>query len=426
MNAEIIAVGTELLLGQILNTNAAYLSRELAEMGIDCYYQTVVGDNQKRLEEVMRHSERRSDIHIFIGGLGPTKDDLTKETLSAYLNVPLVTDDGAAEKVIRFYRNLDREMTENNWKQAQVLKDSTVLKNTTGLAAGTYLEKEGHLYILLPGPPSELKPMFENEVKPLLLAESTEESVMVSRVLRFFGIGESTLASKLNDLIEQQTNPTIATYAGDHEVTVRLTAKGTTEKSCQALIDSLEKEIKFRVGEFLYGYGENNRLANEVKQLLIEKKLQITAAESLTGGAFQSELASVSGVSECFAGGIVTYSHTIKEDVLGVSSDTIERYGVVSADCAIEMAEKARDLFQATIGISFTGAAGPSSLEGELPGSVWIGFSMKGKPSFAKHYRFAKDRNNNRKRAVLSGLDLIRRVLLDLPLSNKVTSEKEK
>lgn len=419
MSAEIIAIGTELLLGQITNTNTAYLSRELAELGIDSYYQTVVGDNKSRLKKVIEESEARSTIHIFVGGLGPTKDDITKEVVAEHLGLSLITDKEAEQKVISFFKKTNQPMTENNKKQSANLEGSKPLSNDTGMAVGTYLEMGKHTYVLLPGPPAELKPMFESKVKPLLLDRFASNTVLLSRTMRFFGIGESALASQLDDLVEAQKNPTIATYAGDQEVKIRLTSKEKTKEECKKKLTELEELIQDRVGEFFYGYGEENSLPKVVENLLVNRKMTLTAAESLTGGAFQGELASVAGVGDCFVGGIVTYSKEMKQQVLGVSEEIISKKGVVSAECAIEMATKAREMFKTDIGISFTGVAGPTPLENEMPGSVWIGVSIKNREVFAKHYQFAKDRNSNRRKTVLSGFDLIRRVLVGIPISEK-------
>ncbi|MGX7419671.1 competence/damage-inducible protein A [Carnobacterium gallinarum] len=416
MRAEIIAVGTELLLGQIVNTNAAFLSQELAGLGINVYHHVVVGDNPERLERVLQEAESRSELIILSGGLGPTKDDLTKQTVANHLKRQLVTDTTTLEKVIAFHEHSNRPMAENNKLQAVVLEGSIVLKNSTGLAAGMFLQNEKTIYVLLPGPPNELKPMFLHEVKPLLLANMDKPELLISRVLRFFGIGESRLVTILDDLIEKQTNPTLAPYAGVHEVTLRISANGATEEACIQLLNTMEAEIQKRVGSYFYGYGDETNLVESVVNLLKEHHLTITAAESLTGGEFQSSLASVSGVSEVFNGGVVTYSNESKSKLLNVSEKTIAEAGVVSEACGIEMAEGVRKLFNTDIALSFTGVAGPNSLEGQAVGTVWIGIAQKGKPSFAKCYHFARNRNSNRQQATLSGLDLVRRLIKQLPL----------
>ncbi|WP_407372496.1 competence/damage-inducible protein A [Carnobacterium sp.] len=418
MNAEIIAVGTELLMGQVVNTNASFLSRELSLLGIDVYHQVVIGDNPKRLLEVIQVAEKRSDLVILSGGLGPTKDDITKQVVAKHLNKKLILDMNTMEKISSYFKNSKRVMTENNRLQAMVIEESTVLKNETGLAAGMFLNQDKQAFLLLPGPPSELEPMFINEVRPLLVDGRPNENHLISRVLRFFGIGESQLAAEIDDLIEEQKNPTLATYAGRHEVTLRLTANGSTEEACQFLLDKMEATIQQRIGGYFYGYGEDRRLVNVVTDLLKEQNLTITAAESLTGGSFQHLITSVSGASEFFKGGIVTYSNDAKTAILGVEKKTIEESGVVSAECAIEMAKKAQKMFDTDLAISFTGVAGPDKLENKEVGTVWIGIVTK-ETAVAKEYHFGKGREDNRERSIMSGLDLIRRVLLDLPVEQK-------
>ncbi|AEB29378.1 competence damage-inducible protein A [Carnobacterium sp. 17-4] len=419
MNAEIIAVGTELLMGQVVNTNASFLSRELSLLGLDVYHQVVVGDNPKRLLEAIQVAEQRSDLVILSGGLGPTKDDITKQVLAEHLNKKLILDMSTMEKISSYFKNSKRVMTENNRLQAMVIEGSTVLKNETGLAAGMFLKQDKQAFLLLPGPPSELEPMFIKEVRPLLMDGRPNENHLVSRILRFFGIGESQLAAELDDLIEEQKNPTLATYAGKHEVTLRLTANGTTEEACQLLLDKMEAIIQQRIGGYFYGYGEDRRLVNVVTDLLNEQNLTLTAAESLTGGAFQNLITSVSGASNYFKGGIVTYSNEAKTTILGVAKRSIEEFGVVSAECAIEMAKKAQGMFDTDLAISFTGVAGPDKLDNKEVGTVWIGIATK-ETTFAKEYHFGKGRENNREKSIMSGLELIRRVLLNLPIEQKV------
>lgn len=271
MKAEIIAVGTELLLGQIVNSNAAFLSQELAVLGINVYHHVVVGDNPERLDQVLTEAEKRSDLIILSGGLGPTKDDMTKQTIAAHLNRSLITDAATLKTIVEYHEKTKRPMPENNKLQAVVIEGSTVLKNPTGLAAGMFIKENGKMYVLLPGPPSELKPMFLQEARPLLLANSDKPELLVSRVLRFFGIGESKLVTILDDLIENQKNPTIAPYAGVHEVTLRLTANGGSEKACNELLDRLEATIQERVGTYFYGYGDETTLVEVVVDLLKEK-----------------------------------------------------------------------------------------------------------------------------------------------------------
>lgn len=413
MNAEIIAVGTELLLGQIVNTNAAFVAKELASLGVNAYYQTVVGDNEEKLKEAFRIAEGRSDFLILIGGLGPTQDDITKETLAAYLAEPLVSDPGALEHIRHWFAASGREMTENNRKQAQYFQNGRVFPNRNGHAVGTFLEKAGKAYLLLPGPPKELEKMFREKVRPFLEEYIRgEKQYILSKTLRFFGMGESTLTDRLQDIISAQTNPTIAPYAGNYEVTLRITANGVDEAECRALLEETAGKILAVVGDYCYGEGESNSLMAVVKNLLQERGLRLSAAESLTGGLFQAELVKVPEIGDIFPGGIVSYEEAIKQDVLGVPQNILQEHGMVSEQCAIAMAECCRGMFQSDIGISFTGAAGPDELEGHPAGTVWIGVSQKGKTAFARKYRFLRDRNGNREQTVMQGFELLRRTLL--------------
>ncbi|MFL2099168.1 competence/damage-inducible protein A [Desemzia sp. FAM 24101] len=421
MNAEIIAVGTELLLGQIVNSNASYLSSELAALGIDVFHHTVVGDNEQRLKEAVEIAEQRADLIVFSGGLGPTKDDITKQVLADHLGLSLRVDEKTEQQITNYFNEMKREMTTNNQRQALVIEGAVVLNNQSGLAAGMYLEHENRKYILLPGPPNELKPMFRDEIVPILSVRAEDTEILVSRVLRLFGIGESQLADTLADIIDNQTNPTIATYAGENEVSIRITAKEKTAEKCNQLLDVLENQVRNLVGEYIYGIGSDTSLAQVVRDLLVDKDYRITAAESLTGGLFQSTLVNIPGLSLNFIGGLVSYSEGVKENVLGVAKETIDHYGVVSFECATEMADRIKEMFDADIGISFTGYAGPKEIDGEKAGSVWIGLAVSGKETTAYHSHFVKDRNNNRQRTVLTGLDIVRRLLLDLP-SKKVNN----
>jgi nicotinamide-nucleotide amidase len=420
MNAEIIAVGTELLLGQVVNTNATFLSKELAALGIEVYHQTVVGDNPKRLEETIEFAEKRSHLIILTGGLGPTKDDLTKQVLADHLEKNLILDEEAMKKIVLFHENRKRPMSENNQLQALVIEGSIVLENHNGLAVGMFLNLATHSYLLLPGPPHELEEMFKEEAKPLLLEQTTTSTVLLSRVLRFYGIGESRLVTLVDDLIENQTNPTIASYTGKHEVRLRLTANGDTEVECETMLDNLEAIIRERAGDYIYGYGDDTSLVEAVSEIIKDKKLTLSAAESLTGGAFQSMLTAISGASDFYEGGLVTYSNRIKKEILDINPKLIDQYGVVSSQCAIKMAEHVKSLFKTDIGISFTGVAGPSKLENKKSGTVWIGLAVKNEETYAKCFHFEGDRNSNRELSVLSGLHLIYRDLLDKKIKDKI------
>lgn len=412
MIAEIISVGTELLLGQIVNTNAAYIAKKLAQLGINTYYQTVVGDNEEKLIQTIKIAEERSDLLIFIGGLGPTPDDLTKETVAKHLEEPLILDAASLENIRYYFEQQGREMSSNNQKQAVYFQNGRFFKNSVGHAIGTYLQKNEKAYLLVPGPPKEMIKMLDEEIEPFLRSlNENKEQFILSNTLRFYGIGESTLVDQLASIIENQTNPTVAAYAGSYEVSLRITASGPDEASCKERMEKMKEEILAVVGDYCYGEGEDNSLANVVETILVEKGLKISAAESLTGGLFQSTLVSVPQCGQVFPGGIVSYEEGIKRDVLGVPEEILEKDGMVSEACAISMAEKCLEMFRTDLAISFTGAAGPDSLEGNPPGTVWIGISQVGKESFARKYRFMHDREGNRERSVQQGLDLLRRLL---------------
>jgi len=402
MNAEIIAVGSELLLGQIVNTNARFISKQLASIGTNVFYHTVVGDNPTRLQQAIAVAEGRSNLIVFTGGLGPTKDDLTKETIAMHLGKELEFDQSALDSISQYFVRTNRVMTENNKKQALVLADSIVLPNDNGMAPGMLLTTKTHRYMLLPGPPKEMEPMFLNYALPLLQKEPDVSETIVSRVLRFFGIGEAALETKIEDLIDAQSNPTIAPLASDGEVTLRLTAKHQQTDVANELINETEEKIRTRVGEFFYGYDETS-LMNELFTLLQKNDLTIACAESLTGGMFQQELTAIPGSSAVVKGGVVCYTNEVKEKVLSVKKETLEKYGAVSEECARELAENVASLLNADIGISFTGVAGPSAVEGKPVGTVYIGISKKGSPVKVEKFVFAGTREGNRVRSVKFG-----------------------
>jgi nicotinamide-nucleotide amidase len=376
MNAEIIAIGSELLLGQIANTNAQYISKRLAELGVNVYYHQVVGDNEDRLKKLIETAQNRSELVIFTGGLGPTKDDLTKEAIASALNKKLVLDAQALELIQEYFRKVNREMTENNKKQALIIENSHVFANDNGMAPGMAIKQNSTMYMLFPGPPKELYPMFENYAVPFLKQELGFSNVIHSKVLRFFGIGEAQLETELEKLIDEQKNPTIAPLAGDGEVTLRLTAKHDSVAEAKRLIEQLEKKIREKVGQYIYGV-DNTSLLQEVVNKLTAQKLTISAAESIAGGLFSKEMTDESGASAFYSGGIVCYSNKVKENVLGISKEILHNYGAVSSQCAELMAEQVRQRCNSDIGISFTGVAGPDSAEGHPVGTVFIAIAMQ-------------------------------------------------
>lgn len=408
MQTEIIAVGTEILLGQIVDTNTTFVSQQLAELGINVYYQTVVGDNEKRMLEVINTAVKRSDLIILTGGLGPTKDDLTKQVVASYLNKELIEDSDAMKKIVERFKISGRTLTPNNRLQALYIDGSMPLKNATGLAVGDfYRNPKGPNFLLLPGPPNELKPMMLHEAKPLLAKEYNVAQILESRVLRFFGIGESQLATKLSNLIDSQTNPTMATYAKDNEVTLRLTASADTKQKAAKLLDDTENEVMQYVGKYMYGYGDENSLPKVVIEKLKEQNLTITGAESLTGGQFQAAITNIPGASKVFPGGFVTYANEAKVSLLDIPQTIIDTKGVVSEATAIWMAKQAKAKLKTDIGVSFTGVAGPESLEGQPAGTVWIGIAFKDRPVVAYEYRFSRSRKFVQERAVLTAFSII-------------------
>lgn len=407
--AEIIAVGSELLLGQITNTNAQFISKQLAEIGVNVYYHTAVGDNPERLKRAIQVAQERSNFIIFSGGLGPTKDDLTKETIASTLGKELVLNEEAFESIQEYFRKTGRDMSPNNRKQALVLEGSDVLVNRFGMAPGMFIQEGDTFYILLPGPPSELHPMFENEAKPLISEKLGLKEKIVSVVLRFFGIGESQLETDLEDLIDAQTNPTIAPLAADAEVTLRLTAKHEDEKETERLLKETEAQILERVGEYFYGYGDTS-LAFEASKALHEHGKTVAAAESLTGGMFSEWLTDLEGASSILNGSVVCYTNQVKQQVLGCREETLSSHGAVSKECALELAEGVRKLTGSDIGISFTGVAGPEPHEGQPVGKVFIGLSTKDQTDVFE-WMFTGSRSGIRKRAVKYGLHHLLKLL---------------
>lgn len=412
MHAEVISVGTEILLGQITDTNSTFISQRLAELGIDVYFKTVVGDNEKRLLQALEIASGRSDMVILSGGLGPTKDDLTKQTVAKFLNCGLLTDKNALEYIEEYYRQNNRKMTDNNLLQAKYLEGSVSLPNESGMAVGSYYQNQnGPDFILLPGPPSEMRPMFDEEAMPRLKKNYAKEHLLFSRVLRFYGIGESQLVTELDDLINGQTNPTIAPYAKVGEVTLRLTAQADSKESAKEILDETEQVISKRVGQYLYGYGDDNSLPKVVVEKLKQRGLTVSASESLTGGSFQKAVTDIAGSSQIFPGGFVTYSASAKENLLDIPKEIIIENGVVSEATAKWMAERTRIKMDTDFGVSFTGVAGPDTLEGNPAGTVWIGISQRGRQTAAFEYHFYGDRDAVRVRSVLAGFDLINKKL---------------
>ncbi len=411
MTVEQISVGTELLLGNIVNTNAQFLAEQCALLGFSSYNQSVVGDNRERLAEAVRTALKRSDIVILTGGLGPTEDDLTKEVCAEVMGIPLVEDAHTRERLEAYFADsIYKEIPDNNWKQAEVPAGAKVLDNDNGTAPGLILEKYGKSVIFLPGPPDELIPLFREQVTPYLRALRPE--YILSRMVKICGVGESGVEEMLIDLIDSQTNPTIATYAKIGEVHVRVTAKAAGEEEAKKLIKPVVKEIRSRLGDNVYSVREEETLEMAVVDLLKKYGLTVTTAESCTGGLLAGRLVNVPGASEVFREGVVTYSNKAKRKLLDVSKSTLKKYGAVSEQTAREMAVGGVFATDSDACVAVTGIAGPEA-DGDKPaGLVYISCYMNDKVR-VEEFHFKGNRNKVREQAVVKALDLLRRSILD-------------
>lgn len=412
MTAEIICVGTEILLGNIVNTNAAYLSERLAALGISVFFETTVGDNPERVEEVIKTGMKRSDILILSGGLGPTKDDLTKEIAAKACGQKLVEDAEAKERLTSYFTSIKRPMTENNLKQAMVPEDCTVLYNGNGTAPGMVINgPEGRKVVLLPGPPSELIPMFHSQVEPIL--SKLQPGILYSKVVKIDCLGESYVETQIMDLIDEQSNPTVAPYAKLGEVHLRVTTKADTEDEAKELVMPMVEELKSRFGNKIYTIEEEETLEEVVVKMLEQKKETIAAAESCTGGLLAARLINVPGASNVLNESFITYSNEAKIKYLGVKEETLKEHGAVSEETAREMAEGVLKTSGADIGVGITGLAGPGGETGtKKPGLVYIGV-CRGGHTEVKKYDFKGNREKIREVSVCRALTMIRKALAD-------------
>ena len=411
MVVELIAVGTELLLGNIVNTNARFLAEKCAVLGLSIYNQSVVGDNRERLSDAVRIALKRSDILILTGGLGPTEDDLTKEVCAEVLGFPLVENKHTRERIEEYLKNSYKKIPENNWKQALVPDGAKILDNDNGTAPGLIMEKFGKSVILLPGPPDELYPMFMDKVYPYL--QGLQPETILSRMVKVCGIGESEVETKMLDLIDKQTNPTIATYAKTGEVHLRVTARASDKEAAKKLIKPVIKEIKNRFGDAVYATKEDITLEEAVVALLKKHNLTLTTAESCTGGLLSARLVNVPGVSEVFLQGFITYSNKAKRKLLDVNKATLKKYGAVSEQTAKEMAKGGVFATDSDVCIAITGLAGPDGGTDEKPvGLVYIACYLNDKITVEAHH-FKGNRNKIREQSVMRALDLLRRSILE-------------
>jgi len=406
---EIIAIGTELLLGQISNTNAQWISQQLALSGVNTYYHSVVGDNINRLESVFKKAHERSNIIIVTGGLGPTLDDLTREAFQTIYDDKIISHEQSLNKIKAFYKEQGLIMTPNNERQARVFENAEkVIPNKYGMAPGMIVNYEDNIWIFLPGVPREMKQMTTDTVLPYL-EEKNGKTVIQSRVLKFFGAGESRLEHDLQDLIKNQDNPTIAPLAQKSGLTIRLTAKAETVSKAQDLLEATKTKVLEKVGEFYYGE-DGDTLQEKVKNELKKSQLWIASAESLTGGQFTEKLVSVPGASEVSRGGVICYDSSVKINLLDVPAEIVQKEGTVSDACARELAKNVAKKLDANIGISFTGVAGPNKVENKPVGTVFIGIYINGLEE-VHEFNFTGDREDIRYRSTMKGFELIYNLL---------------
>ncbi len=407
MRAELISVGTEILMGQIVNTNAQYIAQRLAELGIDVFIQTTIGDNHDRLGECLRESLARADVIITTGGLGPTGDDLTKETAADVMGKTLEYDEASLHTLKARFQAMHREMTPNNLKQAMFPKDSRILLNPNGTAPGCIMERDGKAIILLPGPPREMKPMFEASVMPYL--EERSGYILHSRIVRIFGMGESQVEHVLRDMMEAQSNPTIAPYAKTGEVTLRLTARCKDTQEGEALIEPVLREIEARIGDVIYATHDESLPMVCVRELIAQKNT-LSLAESCTGGMIASQIVDIPGCSACFTQCVVSYSNEAKRERLGVKPETLERFGAVSEETAREMAEGMRRTSGTDYALAATGVAGPDGTEEKPAGLVYVALAGE-EETLVKKLELNGDRERIRTITALHAFDLLRRKL---------------
>ena len=430
MVVELISVGTEILLGNIVNTNAAYLAEKCALLGCSLYHQTVVGDNEERMEEAIHQAIERADIVILTGGLGPTKDDLTKEVTAKVFGRKLYMDEHSRARIRDYFEKIkSKKVTENNWKQALVPEGAIVIDNLNGTAPGLILEdkERGKAAILIPGPPNEMKPMFEHDIAPYLNKKQPEG--IYSHMVKVCGIGESRAETMVADLMDAQTNPTLAPYAKTGEVHFRVTARACSEEAAEKLMEPMIEEMKKRKLCMIFllclalmtlvagcrskkETNDQGTLEESVIRLLEEKKMTVTTAESCTGGKLSGRLLNVSGASGVYNEGYITYANASKEKILGVKHETLETYGAVSEQTAAEMALGAAKAAGADAALSVTGIAGPGGGTAEKPvGLVYIGCAVNGEVT-VREYRFTGNREKNRDYAVARAITLLREELL--------------
>lgn len=409
IKCEVLSIGTELLMGQIVNTDAQYISKRLPECGLGVFYHSVIGDNPGRIKEALKIALQRSDVVITTGGLGPTQDDLTKEIVAEFLGLKLVLDEKSKERIRSYFQDKGRILVESNFRQAYFPEGCKIIENDMGTAPGCIVEKDNKVIVMLPGPPKELIPMFDKVID--YFKERTQVR-LISRFLRIVGIGESLVEQKIFDLVSSQTNPTLATYAKDGIVTIRVTASNEGGQDPETLVNDMVDKICEILGEDVYTV-DNEELEFTVFKLLKEKKLKIATAESCSGGVLAELLTSIPGSSEVFLCGAVTYSEESKISLLSVNRETIESFGAVSKETAYEMAEGICKKIGSDVGVSITGYAGPTAeKDNKNVGLVYIGVCYRGK-TVVKEFNLFGNRDRIRTMSAVSALDMVRRIIIE-------------
>ena len=408
MKAEIIAVGTELLMGEILNSNSRDIARELYNLGIDVYHQSVVGDNLNRVSKELETAFERADLVITTGGLGPTRDDLTKEAAAHFLKREIILDEESIKHLEDFFGSRGLPLNEGNKRQAYFPEGAKIIPNENGTAPACIIEFDEKVLVILPGPPREVIPLMEKYIIPYL--EKRTGKVFISDIINISGIGEGHMEEKIMDIIEAQENPTVAPYAKEHGLTLRVTASASTEQEARLLLEPVVKKVCDRLGMDVYAIGDTT-LEAVVASLLIEQNLSISVAESCSGGLLAGRLINYPGISKVFKEGFITYSNESKINTLGVDSKILSKYGAVSEEVAKQMAKGAADRAKSDVALSITGIAGPDGGTDEKPvGLVYIGLYLLGEVKVMKMDSWGS-RDNVRRRAVSQALDMLRREL---------------
>ncbi|MDQ1318633.1 MAG: nicotinamide-nucleotide amidase [Candidatus Poribacteria bacterium] len=411
MKCELLFVGTELLLGQIVNTNASYLGENLANLGVDLYYSSVVGDNLDRIKGAIQHALSRSELVVITGGLGPTFDDITREGIASAVGRELVYDPNVMAQIEEHFKRTKYQMLPMHSRQAYVISSGCqVIPNLIGSAPGLIIDYEGKWIIAMPGVPREMKKMCQDAVFPWI-AEKVGNVAIKSKVIKVAGLGESAVANEINDIVESLSNPTIAFLCQPGEVTVRITAKASNSDEAFKMIDDVAKRVKDKLGDNVFGE-DNQTIEQVIGNMLLSSHRTVALAESCTGGLVSDRITDISGSSDYFLGGVISYSNHLKIDLLGVSSDDLKKYGAVSATVAEQMAQGIRELVNSDYGISITGIAGPTGATAEKPvGLVYIGVASRN-GAYSKEFRFVGDRTGIKRWASQSALDMLRRELL--------------